>query len=146
MSARLLFLGPAVLLLGFAPAPFPRTTRLDPTDHVRRLQGEWIVVEYRYGGEAIGDRGPDPTYLSVTKNRWTFSTRGQPRAQWDARLNATSSPRTLDLTRVGNSAAVRLAICHFEGEKLTVTYAYDRRPTGFESAGARCWQIVLKRR
>jgi uncharacterized protein (TIGR03067 family) len=146
MSARLLFLGSVVLLLGFAPAPFPRTSRPDPSDPVRRLQGDWIIVEYRYGGEVIGDRKEDSTYLSVTKNRWTFSQGGQTRTQWDAQINPTSSPRTLDLRRVGNSAAVLLAIYHFEGNKLTITYADDRRPTGFESAGARCWQMVLKRR
>jgi uncharacterized protein (TIGR03067 family) len=144
MRARLLLLVSLMLVTGFAPAPFPRMPRVDPTDHVRRLQGEWVVVEYRYGGKEISDRKEDPTYLFVSKDRWTFYQGGRTLTGWDARLNPTS--RALDLTRANNSAVVLLAIYSFEGSKLTITYADDRRPTGFESAGARYWQMVLKRR
>jgi uncharacterized protein (TIGR03067 family) len=142
MNTRLLPLGFVALLVGFAPAPFPRTPRVDPTDHVRRLQGEWVLVEYRYAGNEI-DRKAGLTVLSVSKDRWTFSQRGETLTQWNVRLNPAS--RALDLKRAGN-AAVLLAIYQFEGNKLTITYADDRRPTGFESSGARCWQMVLKRR
>src|SRR5438552_2964275 len=109
----------AVLALGFAPAPFPRSSRsaMEPPD-LERMQGTWVIVERRAGTRLLLNEKGEAT---LRGNRWNFIFGGEVRSQWDVKLDPTASPRALDYVSTGNSVTL-LAIYRFEGDKLTVCY------------------------
>src|SRR4051794_26965879 len=69
----------AVLLVGFAPAPFPRASRAQPDEiSLRTFQGHWQVVSMRYrlhGGEV--PHTWRVTGVWIDGDAWVFVAKGQ---------------------------------------------------------------------
>ena len=60
MYVRALLFVSVALALGFAPAPFPRSSRQGAqVDDLKRLQGEWVVVEQHFNGQKLQFGGSD---------------------------------------------------------------------------------------
>jgi uncharacterized protein (TIGR03067 family) len=144
MSLRVLSIVCVLPALGFAPAPLPRPSRGPAQGDLKKLQGEWVIVEDRRGGRKI-DGAPDARLLSISRDCWTFSSDGRVDSRWKARLDPSATPRTVDLIAVDGEGIDRvLALYRFEGDTLYIAYdnGGDNRPTNFDSG----WVMVLKRR
>jgi uncharacterized protein (TIGR03067 family) len=141
MRPRLLLFA-ATFALGFAPAPFPRTSRSakEPPD-LERMQGAWVIVERRSGRRLLANEKGEAT---LRGNRWHFIFDGEVRSRWDVKLDPTANPRALDY--VGENNGITLfAIYRFEGDKLTVCYTLSgKRPTGFRAENNE-WSMILRR-
>lgn len=141
MRPRLLLFA-AVFAVGFAPAPFPRSSRSakDVSD-LERMQGVWIIVERRSGTRLLANEKAEVT---LRGNRWNFIFNGEVRSEWDVKLDPTANPRALDYVSTRNSMNL-LAIYRFEGDKLTVCYSQSRkRPTDFRVENNE-WSMILRR-
>jgi uncharacterized protein (TIGR03067 family) len=147
MSMRKSVLVLVVLALGFAPAPLPRTGRQPPADDQTKLQGEWVVVEQQYAGKKMGQRGGQTTTLTIERDVWTFSTKGNVNSKWAVRLDPAASPRAVDLKNTDRMAEVAiLGIYRLDGRKLTFAYeANGKRPTAFDTSDG-SWLMLLERR
>jgi uncharacterized protein (TIGR03067 family) len=144
MSGRLFLSAALLLTAGFAPAPFPKAARRDPgADDLRKLQGEWALIEQSYGGTSTVRDG---LVLTITRDRWAFSLGGREASRWQARIYPASTPRAVDLRLEADATRELKGIYFIEGSKLTFLYDTARRPTGYESGGARCWKMVFQRR
>jgi uncharacterized protein (TIGR03067 family) len=111
---RICLLLPFVMLLvGFAPAPFPRAERrTEPI--VNDLLGKWEGIV-------------------VTHDRMTFC----PSYDYALKVDPRANPKTYDLVGVGtaNQGWEFRGIYKIEGDKLTLTYnrGTGARPTSFET-------------
>jgi uncharacterized protein (TIGR03067 family) len=103
-----------LLLLAFAPAPFPRHERR--TAPVNEMIGQW-------------------SGLVVTHDRMTYN----PQYDYALKVNPRASPKTYDITGVGtaNQGWEFRGIYKIEGDVLTLTYNMGTgpRPTSFEPGG-----------
>jgi len=143
MHARLLLFVCLLLVTGFAPAPFPRTTRPDPrADDLRKLQGTWVVVDKHFDTGRL-NLPDEQTHFTVANRRMTCTVNGETRSEWDIQVDPTARPRALTKTMVGRGVVLE-AIYRFDGDKLILCQS-EKRPAAFESKG-RCWLIVMKRR
>src|SRR3954452_14202870 len=107
-----------LMSLAFAPAPFPRSERR--TAPVNDMIGVWGS-------------------LVITHDRMTYGPQGGP-YDWALKVNPRASPRTFDVTGIGqgNWGAEYRGIYKIEGDVLTLTYnvAAGPRPTSFEPGGS----------
>jgi uncharacterized protein (TIGR03067 family) len=143
MSNRLWVFLALSLVVGFAPAPFPRSGRERPRNDLDRLQGTWEVIEARQSGSPldvyVGGR------VQVVGKRWSFFQKGEQVSHysWDLDLNARATPAAMDFNGVDGSTSSR-AIYRFDQDTLTLNYAPDgERPSRF--ARDRDFYLVLKR-
>src|SRR5689334_12719338 len=101
MHTRLVLLVSLMLLTGFAPAPFPRSSRSakNLTD-LERMQGAWVIVERRAGTRLFLNEKGEATFRG---NRWSFIFDGEVRSTWTVKLDPTANPRALDFVSTGNN-------------------------------------------
>jgi uncharacterized protein (TIGR03067 family) len=141
MRPRLLLFA-VTFALGFAPAPFPRSSRSpkELTD-LDRMQGAWVIVERRCGRHLMRNEKGEAT---LRGSRWSFIFAGEVRSTWDVKLDPTATPRALDFVNTGPGTNLS-AIYRFEGDKLTVCYTQGRnRPTDFRPENNE-WSMILRR-
>jgi len=147
MGGRSLLLASLVLVVGFAPAPLPRTSRQAPADDQAKLQGEWVVVEQHYHGKQMQQRG-EATYLTIARDVWTFSASSRVTSKWTVRLDPAASPRVVDLKGTDRNEGITiLGIYRLDGGQLKFAYEESdgKRPTKFDTSDG-SWMMVLKRR
>ena len=95
---RIATLGLALLVtasLGFAPAPIYRERRGSPEDELKNLQGRWLLVSRKRGGNSPSHA----VHAVVVKgNQWTFFDKaGTWHASWLLSLDVKNSPKHIDM-------------------------------------------------
>lgn len=143
MRPRLLLFA-AILALGFAPAPFPRTSRAaKEVPDLERMQGTWTIVERRSGKRRLAQENAQVTLRGT---RWNFIFDGEVRSEWEIKLDPAARPRALNYAGAGITPSIGLvAIYEFEGDTLTVCYDQGRvRPANFTGDGGH-WVMILRR-
>ena len=132
----------SVILLGFAPAPFPKTERLraDPLD----VTGTWEYVRCENGGTV------DPTAhvhykLEIAKDHFTFVYQGNSRTRYDMHLYPKASPPAFTWSQ--NNRVMYVGSYRFANGQLTMMFnsgaTVDQRPTDFQ--GRAGWRYDMKR-
>jgi uncharacterized protein (TIGR03067 family) len=113
----------AVLLMGFAPAPFPKPGR-DGRDDLAAMRGEWEVV-----GESLSGSPLRPAAASYTAvydgNRVDMLTNGVAIAKWVVTLDPSKKPKRMDLKKADAPGQALLCIYKLDGDTLTFAY-YNR--------------------
>jgi uncharacterized protein (TIGR03067 family) len=148
MSGRLLLLMAMALVVGFAPAPLPRTRRAEPVkDDLQKMQGLWEVVKYERAGSDLVPQINAKVCYRIEGKRMTSVVDGNDGPYWNLELSPSSSPRALDKTLCLDSSFVTKAVYRFEGRDLVICQENGDgvRPTDFDSQQDRSL-IVLKRR
>jgi uncharacterized protein (TIGR03067 family) len=147
MMARLILIPVVVVLLGFAPAPFPRPERKKKVADTEAIQGTWKVVLYEMRGGKLGGN----LVVKVEKDRWHFYRDGgggalQPASSYQLRLDPAATPPAFDWSGVGAPNPGYIGSYRLEEKRLTIIFgaAGRPRPTDF-NAGAE-YRMVLERR
>jgi uncharacterized protein (TIGR03067 family) len=107
----------AVLLVGFAPAPFPRTdsTKAD----LKKLQGEWVRVSHTIGGTPLSPAGAT---LVIAGDRLEYGEHPG-KEGWEVELNARTTPKRLDRTWRRSQllpSAGWIGVYSLQGDTLTI--------------------------
>jgi uncharacterized protein (TIGR03067 family) len=135
---------PAVLLLGFAPAPFPRPHR---EADLARLQGTWDRLSYRLAG---GDHtGTVPVHARIVNDRITYFQKAVKNGECVFTLDATRRPKVFDSVGLQSKNHYK-GIYQLEGDTLTICSVTSKveseRPTAFTGELAGHHLEVYKRR
>jgi uncharacterized protein (TIGR03067 family) len=149
--SKLLLLVLAVLLLGFAPAPFPRPETRDQTRaDLKKMQGDWIAVRdttwFAGNGGGITSGQAAQGRVSIVGNTLIYSQAGKVASRWVIRLDTSKKPRAID-SRQTDGPGLRLGVYKFEGDTLTICDDIDgrHRPTSFAGGKMRQNLYVLQR-
>jgi uncharacterized protein (TIGR03067 family) len=138
----------AVLMLGFAPAPFPRSDRRKSNQSdLERCQGTWVRVQLHIDGQPRNE-GPNGTTITITSNRLQFPVASD---AWFISLDETKRPR--QITYRGATDTVRRhvfrGVYRLEGDTLTICCRDGEekdRPLDLSATGQGIWLQVFKRR
>jgi uncharacterized protein (TIGR03067 family) len=107
----------AVLLLGFAPVPFPRADRTKAD--LKKLQGEWVRVSHAVGGNPLA---PAETTLVVAGDRLEYGEHPG-KEGWKVVLNARTRPKRFDRAWQQTQllpSACWIGVYALEGDTLTI--------------------------
>jgi uncharacterized protein (TIGR03067 family) len=146
MRCRLLLALTAILgTTAFAPAPFPRPEKVDPTG----LTGTWAVVRYERGGAPVGGQ---TLKARIEKNKWTFlhvnaDSTTKPTAAYFITIDPKKAPRSIDLTHVSSKRKLR-GIYRCDSGQLHVAFHsfwVNERPTEFDGTDKRVFHMLLKK-
>jgi uncharacterized protein (TIGR03067 family) len=136
----MLLIGVAVLLLGFAPAPFPRRDRqrLASIDqNLKLMQGAW------QGDAKTGNRTGLSFSAAIKDNQLILTIAGR-RITWALQLQGRTSPRSLDITNEAGHSF--LGIYRLEGDILSICIGTTgTRPSGFNASRKGHTLLTLKR-
>jgi uncharacterized protein (TIGR03067 family) len=105
------------VLLGFAPAPFPRVDRTKAD--LKKLQGEWVRVSHAVGGNPLS---PQETTLVIAGDRLEYGEHPG-KEGWEIVLNAQTTPKRFDRTwrRSQNlPSACWIGVYSLQGDTLTI--------------------------
>ena len=117
---RMLMLTCATLLLGFAPAPFPRQQPSSREGDLQQMQGEWTLVSTEVGGKKRPDTVNAVSKLTISGNQWVVTYRDfASNARATIEIDPSKDPKTIDLTLRGEEEPAR-GIYKLEGDTLTV--------------------------
>jgi uncharacterized protein (TIGR03067 family) len=145
MRVRIVLFFPVVLLLGFAPAPFPRSDRdRSPRTDLSRMQGTWEVIERRHENQLLED---EQLRVIIEGKRWSFRFRGRLGSRWDIEVNPDTAPRSLNLYEVERRRYLLRGVYQFDGDTLTICHGSDgvaARPARFEGDD-RNWLLIMRR-
>ena len=146
---RLLLLLP-VLLLGFAPAPFPRPN--PATDDQKAIQGDWKLISRTYEG---GEEDHIVSTLEVKGNRWAFcNAESSFKSPFIVSFRGKRRPWFYD-GKSGDTPVVSMeGIYKVEGDTLIICYITDElilqnpatRPLDFEGGKPGTWLDVFTRK
>jgi uncharacterized protein (TIGR03067 family) len=124
------------LVLGFAPAPFPRPVKTEANrTALARMQGIWVVTWMEENGESIARIEGKPVggyRLTIAGNRATLGTIGERQpTRFIIHIDATRKPKALDLKYDDDDRLE--AIYSLGGDTLVIcgTKSKDRRPAEF---------------
>jgi uncharacterized protein (TIGR03067 family) len=136
MCLRLLLIVFVVLLVGFAPTPFPKPKKSDPSkDDLKKLQGEWVRT----------------CSIIIADSRMTDTLAGKCQNTWAITLDASKMPKLLDIERKGATPPVTfVGIYRLKGDTLTLCSRWSKaekdRPTDFDGSKPGVWLEVFRRR
>jgi uncharacterized protein (TIGR03067 family) len=136
-------------VLGFAPAPFPRTRKAEPgMDDLKKMQGTWAVVRRTVGGSSLNSKGTMTALIAG--DRIKFLVDGQVRTEWVLTLDARKTPKILDRTRVGGGNRMTMrGVYLLKGDTLTICYCEGddeaARPRHLQATGPGVWLTVFQR-
>lgn len=123
---RPLLLLATALSLAFAPAPFPPPPRgnADVTKaDLRRLQGDWEVIQYRRGKQVRTDVG---LRLAFAGSRMTWAYDGDVCSEWRITLDTTASPKAICQVAEPKGARLDLeSVYHLRGDQLMLCVPID---------------------
>jgi uncharacterized protein (TIGR03067 family) len=107
----------SVLLLSFAPAPFPR---IDKTKaDLKKLQGEWVRVAHVLSGTPLSSA---ETILVIAGDRLEYGEHPG-KEGWEVVLNAGTTPKRFDRTWRRTQAlpsACWIGVYSLQGDTLTI--------------------------
>jgi uncharacterized protein (TIGR03067 family) len=111
----------AALALGFAPAPFPRSSReVDPDKaDLARLQGVWQEVRYQLGTD---DRLGDGTRVTVAGSRVTYRRGESLLSDWTITLDTQHRPKRMQFRHFPGKGEPSESIYRLDGDTLTLCY------------------------
>jgi uncharacterized protein (TIGR03067 family) len=142
MRIRVLLTVVSVALLGFAPAPFPKTERLrhDPND----VSGTWEYVRCENGGSVDPLANADYR-LEMTKEQFTFVYKGNSRTAYVMRLYPGASPPAFTWSQ--NNRVMYVGSYRMQNGQLTMIFnsgnSVEQRPTDFQ--GRAGWRYDMRR-
>jgi uncharacterized protein (TIGR03067 family) len=122
LPVLLLSATPAVVA---APAPFTKAKQAQRTD-VELLQGEWV-----WRGTLLGD-----SLVVITPGRIHWHAGSAVGSMEGFRLNPTTNPKAIDLTRLTDGSIAYRGIYKLERDLLTIRTSpagADGRPTSFDA-------------
>jgi uncharacterized protein (TIGR03067 family) len=147
MRATDLFLATAILLLGFAPAPFPKPSRGKAggaREELKKMQGTWVVHQ-ALGGTTFHQK--DLTAV-IRGDRLKYLLHGKVRTEWVIILDTSRTPKVFDHKRVGGNDILR-GIYRVQGDTFIICYrqesAESRRPTAFDGSKPDIWVSTFQR-
>jgi hypothetical protein len=82
----------AVLLVGFAPVPFPKASKDEGRTDLDKMRGGWVKVWYSSGGQKRHD---GRVVIEFKDDHMTRSLNGAD--EWVARIDSKTNPRRIDL-------------------------------------------------
>jgi len=144
----------AMLLLGFAPAPFPRQTKTKAD--WQALQGEWIRVSLTICGKKRFE-APGAIILTIRGDQIAFAGTdpGDKRDEWKFKLDISKGQKRIDFRSVIPAdqipnTNVMLGIYRIEENILTICSHVGKettdRPLNFDPAQKKVWLHVYKRK
>jgi uncharacterized protein (TIGR03067 family) len=117
-----------------APAPLPKPDRDASKEDLKRMQGEWVLTNYRFAGRNL----PPPPLRAVVKGRrfTIFGNDGGPPDVYELSLNSRGRPKALDM-RDGGRARLVLATYSLRGDTfvLCLTDREEVRPRDLAANG-----------
>jgi uncharacterized protein (TIGR03067 family) len=151
MPVRIVLVASAVLVLGFAPAPFVGKR---PRANLAGLQGTWVVVTCKADGFDAGScsntEGPCVVRgapVVIAGNRATFRFNGRVIDDWAIDLDVRTAHSTINLKGVARPRLRVLGICRLAGDTLTLCISDLglARPSEFDGDKKGHTLLVLKR-
>jgi hypothetical protein len=141
MSARLLLLAALILVVGFAPAPFPKRQRETKKALIDQMQGWWAHTHEVESGR----QGPLWGLRIHIEGKTLQYYVGQNKADgWTITVDPTTNPPSLDKTRLGTTNDKLLGRVSVEGDVLKIGwYTSLERPPDLSGSKGRA--ITLKR-
>jgi uncharacterized protein (TIGR03067 family) len=134
-----------------AGTPVP-TDPVDAAGDARAIQGSWSQVGFTVLGQAepLADEIRQ-TVLEVSVTKWTFREPNQLGIEATYRIDATKSPREIDVVHTGGLATLRfLGIYELSGDELKVCFnnglPQSARPESFDSKAAGTTGMTFKRK
>ncbi len=121
----------AIVLLGFAPAPFPRpdTSNLD----LEKMQGEWVLVQMIVAGQSR-DSGGGYFTIEIAGSRMQELSGGTVIWDYSIKLDGRKRPRSLDCIGRGiDRGWSDDRIYSLKENTLTINRG-DVRPTDFDAS------------
>jgi uncharacterized protein (TIGR03067 family) len=145
MSRQMLFCL-ALLLVGFAPAPFPRPRRNDTDINLARFQGTWKVVAHHAWQN--GQKRPSPwsiTHVRVRQHQWTLLEGAREVVSYRIELHPNNKPCHIDW-RGTQGEALWLGLIRRKADRVEVLYySASNRPANFEAPISGSILITLQR-
>ena len=142
-SLRALLLVLTVVLVGFAPAPFPKADRRnanDPTD----VGGLWAFERYDMNGQPY-DQGKNDYTIEMGRDKFTFVPRTGGSTTYVMRLDPAASPPAFTWSMQNNVMFV--GSYRLQRDQITMIFKYGnnvaQRPTDF--AGRPEYHYVMRR-
>ena len=122
---RILLLMCAALLLGFAPAPFPKPQRGGDHDkaNLARLQGVWDVHQQHHNGTLSNAKGQ----IRVEGTTLSFGERGGVHSRWAIKVNSRHLPKLITMQRIDGREVDNFAYYALEGGTLQFCYTIGRK-------------------
>ena len=149
MNVRLLLFS-TVLLVGFAPAPFPRSEKPESRkDQMKKLQGEWVRTRTVIAGRVFPVTA---VTMIIDGDRMTDTLAGTRQNTWTIRLDAGKTPKVFDIemTTEGVKGTTFVGIYRLEGDTLTLCSRWSKaekdRPKDFDGSKRGVWLEVFRRR
>jgi uncharacterized protein (TIGR03067 family) len=129
---------PAILLISALVASAPGAVADDAgAVDLKKMQGDWMIVSMVAAGVKVADDEAQALFRTIDGDKYTVSRYSKPVSRGTFKLDATKTPRTIDLTpsAPGDSAKSVLGIYEFEGNRLRLCLAAPGkpRPTDFKS-------------
>src|SRR5262249_25607900 len=116
---RLFLLLAALPALAFAPVPKPKEKPDPGKEDLKRLQGEWEMLECSVDGQRVKVRPGEASDVFKGDQLMTLN-RGEVVTRSSITLDARKSPRRMDVKTKGGN--LLLAIYRLEGDTLTLCY------------------------
>jgi uncharacterized protein (TIGR03067 family) len=130
----------SLILVGFAPLPFPRTVPRD----LKLIQGDWDLVSavYTKGPGIEPSRGGEMSPLNVAGSRMAHGLT----APGEVALDATTTPKRIDL-KVKHGGADRYVrgIYRLRGDALDISWGLRDRPADFADSREGTFHFAYQR-
>jgi uncharacterized protein (TIGR03067 family) len=140
---RVLLIGGSLLLLGFAPAPFPKPDR-NRGDDQTDVGGTWAFELYENSGRP-DDYSKKEYVIEMTKEQFVFVTKGNSRTVYVMRLDPTASPPSFTWSM--NNTVMFVGSYRVQKNQVSMIFKYANnvamRPTDFGSKPE--YHYVLRR-
>jgi uncharacterized protein (TIGR03067 family) len=139
MYPRLLLLLGLILVVGFAPAPFPKRQREEPKTTLQRMQGWWTIVSERWSGQPGRTSGLRVHISGDTLQYYG----GENKADgWTITVDDSIRPAGLDKTSLGSAKGSKpgyLGRVSVEGDILKVAWlTHNERSPDLTGARGAC--------
>jgi uncharacterized protein (TIGR03067 family) len=142
-SLRVLLIGASLLLLGFAPAPFPKPDR-NRGDDQTDVGGTWAFELYETSGRPDEHSKKEYT-IEMAKDKFVFVTRNNGRTVYAMRLDPTASPPAFTWSM--NNNVMFVGSYRVQKNQVAMIFKYANnvalRPTDFGSKPE--YHYVLRR-
>ena len=142
MLARILTTGLAVLFL------FPALLRADNDPKGdKELEGDWHPVLALKDGKELPQPADSPDVVSIRGDSLTFKV-GDRTLKETVKVDATTTPKTIDVAPDGSPDKVRLGIYEIKGDELRICFAEPGkdRPTDLASKEGSGWMLATYKR
>ena len=137
-----------LLSLGFAPTPFPRPKKPDPSkEHLQKMQGEWELIRLVIAGRDRSERGKGTTIV-IAADRMKQFVRGKLTHEWVVTRDADKKPMVLDRKQLpGETTGINYrGIFRLDGNTLVLCFCHGKRPNDFGCAAFGVYLEVFQRR